>query len=618
MDIERILKEMTLEDKIALCSGASFWETKRFERYGIPALFMCDGPHGLRKQEDAADMLGVNNSRPATCFPAEVTTAGSWDPALLEQIGAAIGEEAREQDVGLVLGPGANLKRNPLCGRNFEYFSEDPYLAGKLAAGFIRGLEAQGVGTSLKHFAANSQELDRFTSDSILDGRTLRELYLTAFEIAVREGSPAAVMCAYPKLNGVHCSDSKELLTDILRTEWGFDGMVVTDWGAMNDRIAGFRAGCDLNMPGGSAYMEKEVLAAVRGGSLPECCVDDSARRVLQLVFRAAETQRTPASCNYEAHHALAKRAAAEGAVLLKNENGILPLESDTKIAVIGAMAENLRYQGAGSSHINPLRLSQPLEFLPGAIYAPGCDAQGDTTEALLAEAPAADRQNEVDEAVKALRKAIDALQKRQEEPKPTPAPVQPGKGTGTDGKNDNPFRDVSKNDWYHDAVAYVYENGLMSGTSRTEFSPNAATTRGMIVTILWRQAGKPVVNYAMRFEDVASGSYYEEAVRWAASIGIVNGYSETAFGPADPITREQLAAILYRYAKYQDKDVTASASLDSFSDAASVSGYALDAMRWGCGMKLINGANGKLDPTGLATRAQVAAILQRYCENVE
>ena len=194
-------------------------------------------------------------------------------------------------------------------------------------------------------------------------------------------------MCAYPKLNGVHCSDSKELLTDILRTEWGFDGMVVTDWGAMNDRIAGFRAGCDLNMPGGSAYMEKEVLAAVRDGSLPECCVDDSARRVLQLVFRAAETQRTPASCNYEAHHALAKRAAAEGAVLLKNENGILPLESDTKIAVIGAMAENLRYQGAGSSHINPLRLSQPLEFLPGAIYAPGCDAQGDTTEALLAEA---------------------------------------------------------------------------------------------------------------------------------------------------------------------------------------------------------------------------------------
>ena len=387
MDIETILKQMTLEDKIALCSGANFWETKKYEAYGIPSLFMCDGPHGLRKQENAADMLGVNNSRPATCFPAEVTTAGSWDPALLEQIGAAIGEEAKEQGVGLVLGPGANLKRNPLCGRNFEYFSEDPYLAGKLAAGFIRGVEAQGIGTSLKHFAANSQELSRFTSDSVMDDRTLRELYLTAFEIAVKEGKPSTVMCAYPKLNGTHCSDHKELLTDILRDEWGFDGMVVTDWGAMNDRIEGFRAGCDLNMPGGSDYMEKEVLAAVKAGTLFESCVDDSARRVLKLAFRAAETLSKQVSCDYEAHHALAKRAATEGAVLLKNEGGILPLKQDAKIAVIGTMAKSIRYQGAGSSHINPTKLSQPLDQLPGALYAPGCDDRGDTTDALIAEA---------------------------------------------------------------------------------------------------------------------------------------------------------------------------------------------------------------------------------------
>ena len=387
MDIETILKQMTLADKITLCSGANFWETKKYETYGIPALFMCDGPHGLRKQENAADMLGVNNSRPATCFPAEVTTAGSWDPVLLEQIGAAIGEEAKEQGVGLVLGPGANLKRNPLCGRNFEYFSEDPYLAGKLAAGFIRGVEAQGIGTSLKHFAANSQELSRFTSDSVMDDRTLRELYLTAFEIAVKEGKPSTVMCAYPKLNGTHCSDHKELLTDILRDEWGFDGMVVTDWGAMNDRIEGFRAGCDLNMPGGSDYMEKEVLAAVKAGTLPESCVDDSARRVLKLVFRAAETLNEQASCDYEAHHALAKRAATEGAVLLKNEDGILPLKQDARIAVVGAMAKSIRYQGAGSSHINPAKLSQPLNHLPGAVYAPGCDDRGDTTDALIAEA---------------------------------------------------------------------------------------------------------------------------------------------------------------------------------------------------------------------------------------
>ena len=387
MDIEKILQQMTLEDKIALCSGANFWETKKYETYGIPALFMCDGPHGLRKQENAADMLGVNNSRPATCFPAEVTTAGSWDPELLEQIGAAIGEEAKEQGVGLVLGPGANLKRNPLCGRNFEYFSEDPYLAGKLAAGFIRGVEAQGIGTSLKHFAANSQELSRFTSDSVMDDRTLRELYLTAFEIAAKEGNPSTVMCAYPKLNGTHCSDHKELLTDILREEWGFNGMVVTDWGAMNDRIEGFRAGCDLNMPGGSDYMEKEVLAAAKAGTLPESCVDDSARRVLKLVFRAAETLSEQASCDYEAHHALAKRAATEGAVLLKNEDGILPLKQDARIAVIGAMAKSIRYQGAGSSHINPTKLSQPLDALPGAVYAPGCDDRGDTTDALIAEA---------------------------------------------------------------------------------------------------------------------------------------------------------------------------------------------------------------------------------------
>ena len=395
MDIEKILQQMTLEDKIALCSGENFWETKKYEKYGIPSLFMCDGPHGLRKQENAADMLGVHASRPATCFPAEVTTAGSWDPELLAEIGAAIGEEAREQGVGLVLGPGANLKRNPLCGRNFEYFSEDPYLAGKLAAGFIRGAEAQGVGTSLKHFAANSQEKSRFTSNSVLDERTLRELYLTAFEIAVKEGKPSTVMCAYPKLNGVHCSDNKRLLTDILRTEWGFGGMVVTDWGAMNDRIEGFRAGCDLNMPGGSDYMEKEVLQAVKDITLPESCVDDSARRVLKLVLRAAETLKAPASCDYEAHHALAKRAAAEGAVLLKNEDSLLPLEQHTKIAVIGAMAKNLRYQGTGSSHINPTKLTQPLDFLPDAVYAPGYDERGDTTDTLLTEARKAAEQAE-------------------------------------------------------------------------------------------------------------------------------------------------------------------------------------------------------------------------------
>ena len=389
MDIDLILSKMTLEDKIALCEGASFWETKAFEQYGIPSMFVCDGPSGLRRQDKTggADMLGVNDSRPATCFPAAVTTANSWDPALLEEVGKAIGEEARHQGVGVVLGPGCNIKRNPLCGRNFEYFSEDPYLSGKLAAGFIRGVEGQGVGTSLKHFAANSQELSRFTSDSVMDDRTLREIYLTGFEIAVKEGRPATVMCAYPKLNGTHCSDHKELLTDILRTQWGFDGTVVTDWGAMNDRIAGFRAGCDLNMPGGSNYMAAECARAVRSGSLSPEEIDCSVRRILRQVFRSQETAGTPYTCDYDAHHAVARQAAAAGAVLLKNDGGVLPLEADTPIAVIGAMAAAMRYQGAGSSHVNPTRLEQPLSCLPGAVYAPGCDARGDTTDALLAEA---------------------------------------------------------------------------------------------------------------------------------------------------------------------------------------------------------------------------------------
>lgn len=386
MNIEEIISKMTLEDKIALCSGESFWETKKYEKYGIPSLFMCDGPHGLRKQEreNGADMLGVNESRPATCFPAEVTTASSWDDELLAEIGHAIGEEAKEQGVGLVLGPGANIKRNPLCGRNFEYFSEDPYLAGKLAAGFIRGAEAEGIGTSLKHFAANSQEKCRFNSDSIMDERTMREIYLSAFEIAVKEGKPSTVMCAYPKLNGIHCSDNKELLDTILRKEWGFDGMVVTDWGAMNDRIEGFRAGCDLNMPGGSEYMEKAAAGAVRDGSLDEANIDESVRRILKLVFRANEVLKSDHTCDYEKHHDIARKAAEQGAVLLKNEAGILPLNHTQRLAVIGSMAKSIRYQGAGSSHINPKHLSQPLDYIKDAEFAMGCDEHGDTDDAMI------------------------------------------------------------------------------------------------------------------------------------------------------------------------------------------------------------------------------------------
>lgn len=395
MKYKEIIDRMTLEEKIALCSGKDFWHTKDFEKYGIPSMMMCDGPHGLRKQEDAADMLGVNASVPATAFPTAAATGCSFDTELLGKIGAAITEEAKANQVGLVLGPGANLKRNPLCGRNFEYLSEDPYLSGKLAAAFIKEAQKNGIGTSLKHFACNNQEYKRFSSDSILDARTLRELYLSAFEIAVKEGKPKTVMSSYNKINGVHSSENKELLTDILRKEWGFDGVVVTDWGGMSDRIKSFAAGCDLSMPGGSAYMEKETVEAVKKGALSEDAVNLAADRMLTLVRDAAEVLKEKTTYDKEAHHALACEAAEKSAVLLKNEEHILPLKKEEKIALIGVMAKEPRYQGAGSSHINPTKLEKLTEQMPEAIYAAGCDISGDTTEELLAEAVKAAKEAE-------------------------------------------------------------------------------------------------------------------------------------------------------------------------------------------------------------------------------
>ena len=293
MDLDTLLKKLSTKEKIALCEGADFWHTRDLSDQELPALTMADGPHGLRKQKKAGDMLGVDPAVPATCFPSAVTTACSWDEALLSDIGRAIGEEAVGEGVDLVLGPGVNLKRGPLCGRNFEYFSEDPLLAGKLGAAWVRGLQSAGPGACVKHFACNSQEHKRFASDSVLDERTLRELYLTAFEIVVRESRPAAVMSAYNKINGVHCAENRELLTDILREELGFDGAVVTDWGGMSDRIAAFGAGCDLMMPGGSGYMAGVCRRAAEAGALDGADLDRSARRVLALMDRAVKTRRT-------------------------------------------------------------------------------------------------------------------------------------------------------------------------------------------------------------------------------------------------------------------------------------------------------------------------------------
>ena len=385
MNISEIIAKMTLEDKINFCTGADFWHSKAMERYGIPAFMMSDGPHGLRCQSGETDMIGINKSLPATCFPTAVTAGAAWDPALYAAEGEAIGQEAAALGVDVVLGPGCNIKRDPLCGRNFEYISEDPYLAGKLAAAFIRGLQGTGVSASLKHFAANNQEYKRQNGDSQMDERALREIYLAAFETAVREGMPDTVMCSYNKINGVHASDNRWLLTEVLREKWGFDGMVVTDWGALCDRIRGFRAGCDLSMPGGSRYMEQATLEAVKNGTLDEKDINASVERILRLAFQAQERKKRGSS-DADSHHALARKVAEEGAVLLKNEGVILPAK-EADMVLIGYMAKDFRYQGAGSSHINPTKYVSLTGALPNVPYTPCGDKDGRVTEAELSAA---------------------------------------------------------------------------------------------------------------------------------------------------------------------------------------------------------------------------------------
>lgn len=384
MDHQDVLSKMTEKDKIALCSGQNAWSTKAMAKYGIPAMVCADGPHGLRVQEPGAGLTDVHRSRPATCFPAAALTACSWDPALLEEMGRAIGTEAESSGVDLVLGPGANLKRDPRCGRNFEYFSEDPLLSGALAAGEIAGIQKTGVGACLKHFVCNNQEYRRTASDSRVDERTLRELYLTAFEIAVREAKPAAVMAAYNMVNGIYCSDHKELLTDILRHQWGYEGLVVTDWGGMHDRVAAFEAGCDLSMPGKNPAQVRAARRAVNGGRLSREAVDESAARILKLALRERPA---PGQTDWAAHHRLAARMVRESAVLLQNKDQLLPLSPEQNVVLMGAMAASPRIQGTGSSHVHPVQLTGIRDALPGLSYVPGCREDGSTDEMLLAEA---------------------------------------------------------------------------------------------------------------------------------------------------------------------------------------------------------------------------------------
>ena len=369
-DFTNRLSELTLEEKASLCLGSDFWHTAPVERLGIPQIMVSDGPHGLRAQLEEADHVGIGGSAPATCFPTASALGSSWNPELFRAVGEALGREAKKLGVSVVLGPGINMKRSPLCGRNFEYISEDPWLAGELATAMVQGTQSQGIGTSLKHYAANNQEDDRLRVSAEVDDRTLREVYLPAFERVVKQSQPWTVMCAYNKINGTYCSEHYWLLTQVLREEWGFEGLVVSDWGAVHDRVAALRGGLDLEMPPNVGVSDAAIVAAVGDGSLYESILDDSVSRVLQLVDRSQPALAARGEFDFDEHHALARRAAHESAVLLKNAGNVLPLQpaSGSTVAVIGEFARTPRVQGAGSSQVNPTLIDVPLDELQSAL----------------------------------------------------------------------------------------------------------------------------------------------------------------------------------------------------------------------------------------------------------
>ena len=390
MDIKALIAQMTLEEKAGLCSGADFWHTKAVERLGIPRSMVSDGPHGLRKQDEAADHLGINDSIKAVCFPTACATAASFDPDMLREMGEMIGDSCQHEKLSVVLGPAVNIKRSPLCGRNFEYFSEDPYLTGKMAAAIIQGIQSRQVGTSIKHFALNSQEHRRMSSSSNADERTMREIYFPAFETAVKEAQPWTVMCSYNRINGVYASENPWLLTDVLRKEWGFEGYVMSDWGAVSDRVEGLKAGLDLEMPSSFGVNDQKIAEAVKAGTLDEKVLDQACERILNIVFRYLENAKPDTPWDKEKQHARAAEMAAECMVLLKNEDGILPLAKEDEIAFIGEFAEKPRFQGGGSSHINCFRTTGALEAAGGlkVTYARGYSvARDETTEEDLAQA---------------------------------------------------------------------------------------------------------------------------------------------------------------------------------------------------------------------------------------
>ena len=389
-EAKKLVLEMTTSEKASLCSGAGFWNTKSIERLGIPSFMVTDGPHGLRKQGSSSDHLGINGSVPATCFPTAAALACSFDRDLIFEMGSAIAEECISESVSVVLGPGVNIKRSPLCGRNFEYFSEDPLLAGELAASMINGIQSKNIGTSIKHYLLNNQEKARMISDSIVDKRAMREIYMLAFEIAIKKAKPRTVMCSYNKINGVYASDNKEMMTDVLRGEWGFDGAVITDWGAMHDKIKAIEAGVDLEMPPNGGASDAVVVQAVEDGLLKEEHLNLCAERLTSLALWSKEVIRKNEP-NEEKHNELARKVARESAVLLKNDPQVLPLTKNSKLAIIGEFARTPRYQGGGSSKINPTKVTSFLDELKlnemDYTFAAGYRLDDESDDALIEEA---------------------------------------------------------------------------------------------------------------------------------------------------------------------------------------------------------------------------------------
>ncbi|PKG21902.1 glycoside hydrolase family 3 C-terminal domain-containing protein [Niallia nealsonii] len=402
-NIKELIAKMTLEEKASLCSGLDFWHTKGIERLGVPSIMVSDGPHGLRKQAKDADHLGLNHSVPATCFPSAVGLASSWNRALIQKVGSALGKEAQAENVAVLLGPGANIKRSPLCGRNFEYFSEDPYLSAEMASSHIKGVQSEGVGTSLKHFAVNNQEHRRKAIDAIVDERTLREIYLASFEGAIKQAQPWTAMSSYNRVNGEYASENKTLLTDILKDEWGFEGFVISDWGAVSEFVDSLEAGLELEMPSSGGIGEQKIVNAILSGELLEERLDLAVERLLRIIFMAVDNKRENAIYDQGAHHQLAREVARESIVLLKNKGGILPLKKEGTIAVIGEFLKKPRYQGGGSSHVNPTKLESILEEIENTagknvniLYAQGYYLDNDDIdESLINEAKKAALQAE-------------------------------------------------------------------------------------------------------------------------------------------------------------------------------------------------------------------------------